>query len=116
MVARHCELIFFFLTSPKLYLNEVEKAMIQVVEWHFEVIFCFLTNRKCAFFEVDKATIEVVERYFLFLMSSPKYNLGEFKKAMFQGFACHFELIFGRLTIPKFDLVEDEIAMFQGLP
>jgi len=33
---------------------------------------------------------------------------------MFQGVACHFELIFGFLTIPKFDLGEFEKAMFQG--
>ena len=39
MVARHCELIFCLLTSPKCDLDEFEKAMIQVVEWHFEDIF-----------------------------------------------------------------------------
>jgi len=41
-------------------LDEVEKAMIQVVEWHFEVIYCLLNNRKCYFFQGDKATIQVV--------------------------------------------------------
>ena len=60
LFARHCELIFCLFTSPKCDLDEVEKAMIQVVEWHFEVIYCLLTNRKCNFFEVDKATIQVV--------------------------------------------------------
>jgi len=34
---------------------------------------------------------------------------------MFQGFACHFELIFGILTIPKCNLSEIEKAMFQEL-
>ena len=34
---------------------------------------------------------------------------------MFQGLACHFELIFGLLTIPKCDLGDIEKAMFQGL-
>jgi len=44
VVARHFKIIFCFMTSPKCDLEEVEKAMIQVVEWQFEVIFCFLTN------------------------------------------------------------------------
>ena len=60
MFGRHCEL-FCLLCSPKWQLDEVVKAMIQVVEWDFEVIFCFMTNRKCDFFQVDKATIQVVE-------------------------------------------------------
>jgi len=51
VVARHCELIFCLLTSPKCDLNEVEKAMFQVVKWHFEVIFFFLTTRNCVFFK-----------------------------------------------------------------
>jgi len=34
--------------------DEVEKAMIQVVNCHFEVIVCFLTNRKCDFFKLKK--------------------------------------------------------------
>jgi len=34
---------------------------------------------------------------------------------MFEGLACHFELIFGLLTIPKCDLLDVEKAMFQGL-
>ena len=51
VVARNGELIFCLLTSPKCDLDEVEKAMIHVVECHFEVIFCFLINRKCEFFK-----------------------------------------------------------------
>ena len=61
MVAGHCELNFLLLTSPKCDLDEVEKAMILVVERHFEVIFCFMTNRKFNFIQVDKVTIQVVE-------------------------------------------------------
>ena len=38
VVARHCELIFCLFTSPKCDLDEVEIALIQVVEWHIEVI------------------------------------------------------------------------------
>ena len=49
VVARHFELIFCLLTSSKLNLDEIEKAMILVVECHIEVIFCFLTNRKFDF-------------------------------------------------------------------
>jgi len=41
--------------------------------------------------------------------------LGEVEKAMFQGHACHFELIFDPLTIPKCDFVEVENSVFQGL-
>jgi len=37
--ARHCELILCLVTSPKCDLDEVEIAMIEVVECHFEVIF-----------------------------------------------------------------------------
>ena len=37
------------------------------------------------------------------------------REAMFQGLACHFELIFGLLTIPKCELGEVEKAMFKGL-
>ena len=40
-------------------MGEVEKEIIQDVEWHFEGIICFLTNPKCYFFQLDKATILV---------------------------------------------------------
>ena len=49
-----CELVFFLLTSPKCDFDEVEKAMIEIVEWHIKVIFNFLTNRKGDFFQFDK--------------------------------------------------------------
>ena len=61
MVVRNCELIFCLMTNPKCNLDEVEKTMIQVVEWHYEDILCFLTNPKRDFYHVDKATINVVE-------------------------------------------------------
>jgi len=38
-----------------------------------------------------------------FLLNSPKSDLSEVGKAMFQVFAGHFELIFGLLTIKKSD-------------
>ena len=47
MVARHCELIFCPLISPKCDLGEVKKAMFEVAECHFEVILCYMSNRKC---------------------------------------------------------------------
>ena len=31
----------------------------------------------------------------LFVLTSPKCDLGEVEKAMFKGLACHFELNFG---------------------
>ena len=43
--------------------------------WHLKVIFCLLTSPKC--------------------------NLSEVEKAMYQGLAWHFELIFGLLTLPN---------------
>jgi len=48
-------------------------------------------------------------------LTSPKCDLGEVEKAMIQGVAFHFELIFGLLTIPKCDLGELEKTMLQGL-
>jgi len=49
-------------------LDEVVRAMFQVLPWHFELIFCLLT--------------------------SPNYDLGEVQKAMFKVFARHCEVIF----------------------
>ena len=57
--------------------DEVEKAMIQVVECHFEVIFCSLTNLNCYFFQVDKATIQVDEwllEVIFSILTSPKFH------------------------------------------
>jgi len=50
-----------------------------------------------------------------FLLTSPKCYLGDVEKAMFQVFACHFEIIFGLLTIIKCDMGEVEKAIFQVL-
>jgi len=41
--------------------------------------------------------------------------MGEVEKAMFEGLACNFELIFGLLTIQKCNLGEVEKGMFHGL-
>ena len=41
--ARHCDLIFFLLTSLKCDLGEVEKAMFHVFACNFEIIFGLLT-------------------------------------------------------------------------
>jgi len=46
VVAKQFGRIFCLLTSSKCDLDEVDKAMIQFVEWHFKFIFSFLTNRK----------------------------------------------------------------------
>jgi len=46
VVGRYCELIFCLKTNTKCDLDEVEKTIIQVVEWHNEEILCFLTNPK----------------------------------------------------------------------
>ena len=61
---------------------------------------------------------QVVARHWeliFFLLTSPKFELGEVEKPIFQGFACYIELIFGVLTIPKWDLVEFEKQMFQDI-
>ena len=44
--------------------------------------------------------IQVVAKHWalIFFLTSPKCDLGEFEKATFQGFAYHFELIFGFLA------------------
>ena len=115
--------------------------MIQVVECHFDVILCILPNRKCDFFQVHKKTNQVVVWHYkvffclmtlirsrklcfkcsprtgniFILLTSRKSDLGEVEKAMFQGLACRFELIFGFLTIPICDLVEVEKSLFHGL-
>jgi len=46
VIARHWELIYFLLTSPKCDLSEVEKATFQGLACHFELIFDFFTNPK----------------------------------------------------------------------
>ena len=48
-----------------------------------------------------------------FLLTSSKCDLGDFEKAMFQVFPCHFELIYGLLSIQKCDFVEVK-ELFQG--
>ena len=60
---------------------------------------------------------QVVARYsehIFFLLTSPKRDLVEFEKAIFQGLPFQFELIFGLLIIAKWELVEVENSMFQG--
>ena len=47
VVARHCELIFSLLNSPKCDLVEVEKAMFQRFPWYFQIIFGLWTSLKC---------------------------------------------------------------------
>ena len=61
--------------------------MIHVVECHFLVISCFLTNQNFYDFQVDKTTIEVAKWHLkgIFrLLTSPKFDIGEVEKAMFQ--------------------------------
>ena len=65
--------------------DEVEKAMIQVVECYFKIIFCFLTNRKCDFFQVDRATIQLVEWHLKFIfchLTNPKFDFFSCCKAL----------------------------------
>ena len=38
VVARHCEIIFCLLMSPKCDLDEVDKTIFQEIKWHFEDI------------------------------------------------------------------------------
>ena len=59
-VVRHCELIFCLMTRPKWDLDEVEKALIEVVEWHYEDIL-FLDQPRMRPLSGHKATIQDVE-------------------------------------------------------
>ena len=47
------------------------------------------------------------------LGTCPKFDLVEVEKIKFQGYDCHFELIFGVLIISKSDLGEFEKGMFK---
>jgi len=72
-------------------LFQVNKSTIQVVERHLKYIFCILTSPKFDFGEFEKAMFQVVTSHWeliSFLLARPKCNLGEFDKAMFQGLAC----------------------------
>jgi len=51
---------FLPLHQPKMRLNNVEKAMFEVLAVHFQLIFILLTNPECYFCEVDKAMFQVV--------------------------------------------------------
>jgi len=55
VVARHWELIFFLLTSPKCDLGEIDKATFQGFACHFELIFGLLTIPKFSLVADDKA-------------------------------------------------------------
>ena len=46
-------------------------------------------------------------------LNQPKFDLCKVQKRMFQGVACHFELIFGHMAKRKCDLGEVEKAMLQ---
>jgi len=100
MVARHLEIIFFFLISPKCDLGEVEKAMLQLLACHFELIFGPFTIPKC---DVEKALFQGPAWQFqpiLSLWTIPKFDWGEVNKAIFLEVARHCDLIFCLLTIP----------------
>ena len=83
--------------------------MFQVVAWHWELIFSLLTSPKC----VSRARMAIWTHFRP--PDHPKMRLGWGREAMFQGLACHFELIFGLLNISQYNLGEVEKAMFQGL-
>ena len=108
----HFKVIISFLTNRKCDFFQFHKALIQVVEWHLKVIFCLLTNPNFVIGEFEKHVSS--DRQALGTHFLPLDDLGEFEKAMFHLLACHFELIFGLLTIPKCDFVEVDKAFFQG--
>jgi len=56
--ARHQELIFFFLTSPKCDLDEVEKSTFQGLACYFELIFGIVTIPKSELLEEEKPTFQ----------------------------------------------------------
>jgi len=59
VLAFHFELIFYFLSNSKFVLDEVHKAMIQVLVSHFELIYCLLTSPKCDLPMVQKAMFQL---------------------------------------------------------
>jgi len=98
VVEWHIEVIFCFLTKPKMQLFSSRLS-----EWHLKVIICILTCPTFDFGDVEEAMFQVVARYWehiFFLLTSPKCELDEVEKAMFQCLACHFELIFD-FVLPK---------------
>ena len=91
-------------------MEEVEKAMYQLVEWHFQIIFSLLTCSKCDLGEVDKLPIHF--DLIFCLINSPKCDLDEILKAMFEELSRFGELTICLLTTPKDDLHFVEKAMF----
>ena len=73
---------------PNFVFDDVEKAMFQIDANHWEIISSIVT--------------------------SPKFDLGEFVQAMLQGLPCHFELIFSLLPIAKCELIEFENSMLSA--
>jgi len=81
--------------------------------------FLHLDNPKFDFGEVEKAMFQGFARHWeqiFFLLTSPKCYLGEFGITIFQGLTYHFELFFGLLNISKCELVEVEKSMLQVFP
>ena len=75
-----------------------------------------MTSPKLDLGEFEKEMFQEVARHWeliFFLLTSPKCYFGKFGKETFQGFPCHFELIFGFLNIAKCELVVEKL-MFQG--
>ena len=84
---------YLHLDQPKMWLFQINKALIQVFEWHLRVIFFLLKSPKFDFRTVEKAMFQVVTRpceLISFLLTNPKWDLGEIEKAMFQWVAWHF--------------------------
>ena len=110
--------------------DEGGKEMIQVVKCHFEVIFASWPTENSTFFKLIKPWFKCKWHLSHFLplgkpkfrlwcqesdvlsgrqslgthflpLTSPKCDLGNVEKAMFQMFSCHFEFIFGLLANPK---------------
>ena len=78
--ARHWELIFFIVTTPKFDLGEVVKAMFQGLPCHFELIFSLLPIAKCLLIEVENSMFKCS---FFQPLDQPKMRLGRIKKATF---------------------------------
>jgi len=56
--------LFLPLDKPKINFDEVEKSMFLVVARHWEYIFFFLTSSKCDLGEVEKAMFQWLACYF----------------------------------------------------
>ena len=78
-------------------------------------ISCLFTSPKCDLSNVEKAMFEVLAVHFhliFFLLTNPECDFCEVEEAIFHVVAGHCELIFCQYTTSKYNWGEVENAMF----